>query len=428
VKILVITHAYSPQVSPRSIRWSTIIEHLSAKYGAEIDVLTLLQPGSAADENKGGVHIHRVRSRFDTYGSAHVATSGTNAAASSKLSLKAAILPLAKWIYRRTWQKLMWPDYACLWIPAAKKAALDLCARNSYDRMISVSHPFTSHVVGLAVKEKYPKLPWMVDIGDPFALLETPAPNNRALFDRRNHSVERRVLALANSVSVTTPATLEKYETIFPESKGKSRVIPPVYKRVTLPENAGAKTGAPKLVFVGTLYKTIRSPLPLLELFEQLTAKNPSLGCELHFYGGINDCGEVIVPFSEKFKGKLFVHGLVPLEKARAAMASSTAIVNLGNENAFQLPSKTVECLASGKPILNIVTSAEDSSIGVFAGHPALMNIQTRQIPADEHLVDELARFISSAPQVPADWVKTSIAPYEIDAVGRAYWELLEGR
>ena len=428
MRTLVITHSFPPQVSPRAIRWSTVLEHLSANYGAEIDVLTLLQPGTQAEEMMGKIRVARVRPVIDTYGSAHVAKPGSPATGPSSPSLKSFLLPAAKWIYKRTWQKLLWPDYACLWIPSAKKAALAMSAARGYDRLISVSHPFTSHVVGLAVKERYPNLPWLVDIGDPFAFLESPAPNNRALYDRRNYSFERRVLAAADTVSVTTPATLDKYETLFPECKGKGRVIPPVFKRVSLPESAGDRQGPPKLVFVGTLYRTIRSPVPLLELFDRLSVMHPLLGSELHFYGAVNDCADLIAPYMKKLEGRVFVHGLVPLEKARAAMASSTAIVNLGNENAFQLPSKTVECLASGKPLLNIVTSSEDSSLGVFNGHPSLLTVRTDQLPASEGLIDELAGFVRNAKPVPAEWVKKSLAPFEIDAVGRAYWEMLGGR
>jgi len=407
VRILLITHGYAPQVNPRSFRWTALAEHWAATHSAEIDVVTLCNSENADFEKRNGVNVYRVGSKVD-----------------SRLRAQAPVrvIPGLRWLYRQTWRKIMWPDYACLWYFGAAKKARELCAKHEYDWMISVSHPFTGHMVGLSVKRKFPQLPWMVDIGDPFAFLDGQPPNNRWLYKKLNFAAEERTLKQASIISVTTPKTQELYERHFRQCSGKIVTIPPLFRPATYAQkNAVTNNVRKKIVYVGTLYSTIRSPQPLLEVFARLV-KSQEL--ELHFYGAMNDCVPLFESYQELIGKNLFVHGLVSSEHAQDAIASCDILVNIGNETTYQLPSKTVECLASGKPILNVVSSAMDSSADFFSGYPSLFTL-TNAEAASTNSDARLIEFINKAQPVDPSWTKGRLAPFTLDSVSGSYWNLL---
>lgn len=57
---------------------------------------------------------------------------------------------VAESVHDQTWKKVYWPDYACLWYFSAVSMARRLITTKGYDAMITVSLPFTSHLVGLS--------------------------------------------------------------------------------------------------------------------------------------------------------------------------------------------------------------------------------------------------------------------------------------
>src|SRR5207302_936223 len=74
---------------------------------------------------------------------------------------------LARMAYRGTIGRVAWPDYQWHWHGAALRRSRKLCAIGDISAIVSVSHPFTPHRVGLALKRAQPGLRWLVDIGDP---------------------------------------------------------------------------------------------------------------------------------------------------------------------------------------------------------------------------------------------------------------------
>jgi hypothetical protein len=315
----------------------------------------------------------------------------------------AARRSLLKAVYDRTLRRVMWPDYAFDWYLPALRRARSLGA----DRLVTVSHPFTPHLVGLGLRPRR----WVADIGDPFSLLAETPLNNAALFAGLNRRAEGRVLARADAVAVTVVTAREAYAAAFPESAAKSSVVPPL---LSLPEPASInplEAGGAHLVFVGTLYRALRNPAPLLALFAEMRRRRPDL--TLHFFGELHDCRDLFAPSPEGVR----LHGAVPREVAAAAMRHATALVNIGNATPHQVPSKLVEYVAAGRPIINLAGSPADTSAAFLAGHPAT------HIARD---AAEVLRFLDEAPPVPADWTERFLAPYRLDAVARAYEQLLD--
>jgi hypothetical protein len=417
VRILIITHSYTPELTPRAFRWTAIAQSFS-RMGHVVDVVCARSPEIPAHEFVGGVEVHRVRDLLIR----RPARLSAGQARRTPLLYR-----FVRWVYGHTWRKLYWPDSACGWFFPSVRLASRLLADNRYDWLISVSHPFTGHLVGLVLKRRNPKLRWLVDIGDPFCLMEDPSPNNAALYRRLSLRADHAVLREAEVVSVTTSGTRDAYAGIFPEAAAKIYIVPPMLSLPTgvSPDSIRQKSTSLRLVYVGTLYRTLRSPAPLLELFERLVALLPSNNLELHFLGHINDCADLFSHYEHWVGSRIFVHGVVSRELAQEHMDAAHILINLGNRSSTQLPSKVIEYVAMGKPILNLVTIREDSSAEVLSTYPAALTvcIDSSAIPDVE--VQKIASFVAEPPEVNASSIRDWLAPYTEQSVSQGYMRLL---
>jgi hypothetical protein len=385
MRLLIVTYLYAPDRSPRAFRWTALAERW-AEAGHEV---TVVAAGPTATERRNGVTVHRVPGWLRRSAMPGVTDPGGSRR------------PLLKSVYDRTLKRVLWPDYAFDWYLPSLRRARAIAA----DRLVTVSHPFTPHLVGLALKRRH----WLADIGDPFSLLDETPLNNGALYARLNRKVERQVLARADAAAVTVETARTAYAAVFPESAGKIAVIPPLLSLPGPGDNPLPADGT-HLVFVGTLYRALRSPAPLLRLFQQMSRQRPDLA--LHFFGDVHDCRSFFEPLPES----VHLHGPVPRAAAAAAMRHAAALVNIGNATPHQVPSKLVEYVAAARPIINLAATPSDTSATFLAGHPALC------AASDPEAV---LRFLDERRSVPAAWVERFLAPYRLGAVAGAYERLL---
>ena len=433
MKILIIVYSYYPRISPRAFRWTTISEYWATK-GNHIDVICSRNSGLMRSEIINGVHIHRVgntifkmlRKKFEN--DDLIKNKILKKQKKSKNNLRLFL----KWIYKHTWEKVYWPDYYCLWFfPAAKKAK-ELMAIYKYDVLISVSYPFTDHIIGLRIKKYYSETVWIVDIGDPFCFLDTTlfAPlNNQKLYKKLNYIFERKIFNFADRISVTTENTLKKYIELFPESAEKIYVIPPLISLPNKVKNRGCiflNKDKIKFVFIGTLIKKIRTPEFLLRLFSKLLHTHLSDKLELHFFGRINNCFDFFKPYKDLFNKKIFLHGLVNHDIALQAMNEADFLVNIGNNTPYLLPSKIVDYANTGKPILNLVKTNSDITINFFKKYSASLCLVEKKHIISSGYISKLIHFIENPPTIEPSILKKFIANYQIEKIAGSYEKLFK--
>jgi len=440
MKVLIISHAFHPTVSPRAIRWVHISREWAGK-GHEVDVVTARTPGSEARENSYGVEIHRVgnarserwRERFKEKrfqsGTGEDRGDATGRAAARK-SAAGTLAALLMWIRAQTWKKLWWPDSSCLWYFPARKKALQLLHRKNHDALISVSLPFTGHWAALYAKERYPAGRWLADSGDPFCFLDKPEANNGRLYARKNLLAEKRVFERADALAVTTPETRERYDDLFPGYRSKIHVIPPLLAPQEV--DGGANSPFPaenalRLVYIGRLYRDNRNPGFLLSLFEKLVASHPRDRLELHFFGSIGDCAALFERYRSSLNKRIFIHGTVGHEVALRAMNEADILVNIGNVNSYQLPSKVVEYAGTGKPVLNLAGHPGDSSASFFAEYPSCMSLYRKDGGVAREQVEAAGDFIARRRTLPAEELDRFLAPFRAEQVAARYEELIRG-
>jgi len=428
-RILIISHAYAPMVSPRAFRWSSLAQEMASR-GYVVDVICAATSTKPVTETLDGVNLHRVpagslvgklRSRFGNNYAAETAPSARTAGQSKGPVAKRAL----KALYSIFVRPFVWPDFASSWIRPAIKQAKTLISQHNYDMVMTVSLPFSSHVVGLYLKAEHPDLPWLADVGDPFCFMDKTPVNNLFLYRKRNHAWDGDVAEFADIISVTTAPTRDIYARLFPKFAHKYVVIPPL---VSLPKREKAPASPftqlhdkpLRLVFVGSLYKKIRNPAFLLKLFNALARKPGNEGLELHIVGTLHDTAELFTPYTLYKDKQLFLHGLRPRDEAAAMLEHADVLVNIGNDTAYQLPSKVVEYAASGKPILNLIKTRNDSAMAFFKDYPAVLNVlETGNF---ENITTQVNDFLTHLPKkVPAAQTKALLEPYQLDAVTNAY-------
>src|SRR5690606_335842 len=116
-----------------------------------------------------------------------------------------------------------------------------------------------------------------------------------------------------------------------------------------------------------------RRPDVLLSLFRELLKTPLAEKLELHFYGDIKQCAHAFEENADLLGRGVYVHGLVEREIANEAMLQADVLVNIGNQTDYQLPSKVIDYMSTGKPVINLAAIAADSSARLFQTYPSAL-------------------------------------------------------
>lgn len=423
--ILIVSFQYWPALSARSFRWTALAEDWASE-GREVQVVCARSPDRPAVETVKGVRVHRVGPAWMESLRGATRPAGGEAKADPGVIRRTAAAAA-----RTIWHAVYWPDTSCTWYFAARAKARELIAAGEPQALVTVSPTFTAVAVGRSLARDAGRgFHWLIDLGDPFSFSEEAPPNNFRLYRRLNTRFERSCFAGADSISVTTSETRDRYAALFPESAGKIAVIPPL---VDFPETGGPaarpRSDRRRLVFLGRLYPSIRRPDYLLSLFASLAEAPGGERYELHFYGDSWQCEADFAPHKRMLGRNLFVHGPVARERAIAEMRSADVLVNIGNDTRYQLPSKIVEYAVTGRPILNIVPRPDDSSAKFLMPHPAHLTLTARPGgPAHEDL-KRLREFLERPPEeIRQAGLRAWLAPYTLPEISVRYGALLSGR
>jgi glycosyltransferase involved in cell wall biosynthesis len=427
--LLIVSFSYRPMLNPRAFRWTALAEEF-ARRGVRVRVVCSWQPGLAPRETINGVEIHRVGNRFAEGRRAQLARiRGQGRAATGATVTKESNSPLGR-LAGRFWRQIAWPDTTCVWYRPALHEANTLLSAAPGATVVTVSPSFTAQLIGRAIAKSRLAARWVADMGDPFSLaIESPA-NNFFLYGGLNRWAERAMFRTAHAVTLTNARIRREYANQYPDSSERMVVIPPLLPDIeALSDNhcalAASAGTAIRLVYVGSLYKSLRRPDFLLALFKALSKKPPSRPLELHFFGNTEECNDAFAPYADLIGGSLQLHGMVVQEKALAAMRDASLVVNLGNANPCQLPSKLVEYMAFGKPILNIIQSPADPSLELLRDYRSVLTLLTTARRPDDEQVDAAARFIHQATCCESNASDALIDQYKLGAIADQYAALL---
>ena len=341
--ILIVTHQFIPHQSPRSTRWKLLYDEL-IKSDFNVTVLTgTLQTNEDPNikyigNRKASGIVKNLRAQSNIVHNSNY---------------KNYLFKLLKKIYRFFYKFFAWPDYTMFWIFSIWKnrKKIDI----NYDIIISVSLPFSSHIAAYIInKDKNKK--WIMDIGDPFSLKDNAYENNRYLYKHLNYYFENKFYNKAHQVVFTHKQSADQHKKFFNIPEKKVTIGNPIS---SFSENLYQKSKSfnyekkPITIgYFGVLTKGVRSPEQVLKLFHKT-------GFEFHWYTN-PDSKEIIKQNDIDLKSNKFFDMITRKEALEKMVNSLHCLLSIGNLNPAQLPSKVIEYLSTGKPVLHFVEIQDD--------------------------------------------------------------------
>lgn len=420
-KLLLISFSFYPDDSPNTYRWKSIID-IWTKKGIEVFVVSAQKPGFSKYEYTNGIKIYRTGQSLFQKLKTRIGNRSNNNISVSKKNNAIRKEGLLRKIYNNTWRQLFWPDWAFLSYFPTVRIARTIIKKEGIRHMITVSWPFTDHLIGYKLKNEFDLL-WLTEIIDPFSFND--AINNQKIYSKLNLRMEDKILNKADLITVMTNLIKDKYLSLFPSINDKIKVIhnifaPPnqIYKPVLKDQNHTIK-----FIFIGTLSAEVRSPKHLLSIFKSLLNMSSTKSLELHFYGKISSNIDSFNDYTELVNKSIFIHGPVQKVRVNEILHEADVLVNIGNSNPYQEPSKIIEYIYLGKPVINICSIDNDSSRELLDKYPLNFNYHASEID-NTLIINRLFEFVTSQHNVERTIIDKILSQYLLNEIERAYYSL----
>ena len=352
-------------INAHAYRWEQISRYWVTQ-GYQVDVITSRVKGALNQSVDAGVNVTRVGSikRSITTSSGEKAISGLHS------KILSCLINRTRPLYR----KLYWPDALWHWIPSVVFEVLS--RRNiNYDLVVSYYPCLGAHFAALALQRwtRYPGMKWRADYGDPFSTSITMPPNNFAIYRNLNLYIEKLIARRADSLVFTNDATASEYQAAGCEAD-KLRIIPHLVDIEKLYANVENKLcclsieKTPKrainLLYIGGFHRGIREPDLLFDVVKELNKSKRHtfivniFGPENGFNLSPSDCPYIVYK------------GIAERENAFQLMREADVLVNVDNKKCVMVPSKIVEYIGTGRPIINLHSEGlRHSAMQNYADH-----------------------------------------------------------
>ena len=336
-KVFAVTHTFAPAVNAEAIQATRTLAHLAAK-GHEVTVFTSVPRSPTPAPSV----------RMDA--AASLAESDIRRFKGREFSLlvraAARILPWTAHV----------PDRHIGWRFTVRSAALRALRHAQPDVLYSRAQPFTSHLLAGWLHRRT-DIPWVAHFSDPW--LGNPYMPGGGIARRLNASLERGVVEASSALVVTNRQTKEMFAKRYgPEVEGRIAVIPHSFAGLLADLPPARRESGFLLAHVGSLY-ALRTPGGLLEALRMLAASSElPEGFRLVFAGPVDRPHERAICRSG-VKDCIEITGPISYEESCGWMASADALLAIDAPSRTPgpfLPSKLVEYLAAGRPILALTS------------------------------------------------------------------------
>ena len=181
-----------------------------------------------------------------------------------------------------------------------------------------------------------------------------------------------------------------------------------------------ATSGKIRLLFTGWMCSDIRSPKYFLDIVSRLDER-----FEVTFMG--KECEKLQERFPTKSKATLITLPNQPYDVALQAMADADVLINIGNNVRVHMPSKTLEYINTGKPMVNFYKFADCPTLYYTKRYPLALNLYEEEKDMDA----AAARFVRFCEEtvgktVDHDWIETEFADCTPKYIAQKILESLE--
>jgi glycosyltransferase involved in cell wall biosynthesis len=246
-----------------------------------------------------------------------------------------------------------------------RSAAIKLLQGRHYDALVTWSQWHPVHLVGLALKKRFPNLPWIAHFSDPWA--DNPFANYDPVRRAYNRHREHKVYESADVLSLPSR---ESIDLIFvgPRAKyrGKAVEIPHAFDSALYPD--ASPPNGDKLIFrsLGAFYGA-RSPEPMLRALELLRHRDTVLFDKItvEFIGATPS--HYLSSAALRRLPSDTVRFLPPVDyrTSLGLMRSADLLLNIDAPFADSpfLPSKLIDYIGAGRPIFGLTPPGAASRV-----------------------------------------------------------------
>ena len=308
------------------------------------------------------------------------------------------------------------PDTRRGWMPFAVRAAAKRLRQEPRDVLVTWAQPYSSHLAGLALKKRFPQLPWVAYFGDPWGgnpYIDTIPPSCVVQ--------EGEVLQRAERIIVNTRAVREDMirrhalkETekihVIPHSCDHAWLekTPPGEPREEQEKRQRTGQKPCTLTYAGNFYGK-RTPEPLLEGL-RFVPSGSKRSLEVRFVGKFPESSKDTV---RELEPLVRLYGQKSYGETRKLLDASDMLLLIDAplaESMF-LPSKLVDYLALRKPILAI-TPRGGASWQALEGLEHVYRMDPGETEKIGMFLAQLARgeiAFSEAPSVPSAFLPETV-------------------
>ena len=312
------------------------------------------------------------------------------------------------------------PDARKFWIKPSVKYLKNYLSENPVDYIITTGPPHSMHLIGLGLKKRFAKIPWVADFRDPWTNIDFYKDLKLTkLADKKHHKQERAVLTKADAV-ITIGNTM-KLE--FDELGGNNvHVITNGFDEADLPKEHPGKDPKFSIAHIGTLNAS-RNPQILWEALDGLFKNRPELKerIEIKLVGKV----DVSVKNEIKAHGLEACLNLIPYLKHEEAikeqMKSHLLLLMINNTPNAKgiLTGKMFEYISSGSYIMGIGPKDGDAAL-------VLAESKSGEMFGYEDKED-IQRFLEKQLESNEPYKPGNISAYSRTALTDKLIELLEG-
>jgi glycosyltransferase involved in cell wall biosynthesis len=339
----------------------------------------------------------------------------------ARVPWSAASRTFRRWRLRILDEHLLVPDLYRPWQRDASRAVRRRGLLPKGDVLATFGQPMSDHLLGLRLARRA-GIPWIAHFSDPWT--DNPFRGGGRLTRRLNARLEAAVVMRADALVFTSAETVELVLAKYPDGlRAKAHVLPHAYDPALYPD--GARNDAEVSVrYLGNFYGH-RGPEPLFRALRMLAESRPEVLQNVR----VELVGSREAPLAEHAPAGLpgdLVRLREPVDyvESLSLMRASDLLLVLDapGERSVFLPSKLVEYLGAGRPILALTPEGAAASfvrrVGGFHADPADADAAAGALAA---ALDSIRRGRSDL-RAPRDVADTYAAP----AVAARFWELVQ--
>jgi len=263
--------------------------------------------------------------------------------------------PLLSNSFNRIMRRILYPDVYIFRLGQYQRKLKAIFANNTFENVIIGCTPFSLLLLSKWIKTNYPSSQLIADMSDPFSF--NMGNKGKCRRTRIARDIESKAFPYFDKIIILNEKIQKRYQQLYPKLAEKFQVVEQGVDEVFINKIkafSGSNIIADGFTFLyaGGFYKKGRNPNNLYNAFEL-----SELDCKLEIYGNICKSNR------PKTSNKIEYHKAVDKMQLAKITAKANALILFDNNYGYQVPGKTIETLASGKPVLFIYNNENSPTL-----------------------------------------------------------------